>query len=279
MKNIDKKQLEAIQALVNDKIRQNLPVMSRENVHYQDAVDEGAIALFGEKYGDSVRVMTIGTPSVSVELCGGTHVSNTGEIGTFIIVSEGSIGTGLRRIEAVTGREAEKFIMQNFELLNMVAKDVKSTAEEAPQKVKGLLNELSAERKRLADMERKLSKNVADDLIGQKKDIDGIPVIAAKVQSSSIPILREIGDEVRAKVEEAVIILGSVYDEKPGFISMVTPGLVDKGLHAGKIVQQIAGITGGGGGGKADIAQAGGKDKNKIDEALTQVPDIIRKAL
>jgi alanyl-tRNA synthetase len=279
MKNIDKKQLEAIQALVNDKIRQNLTVTSRENVHYQDAVDEGAMALFGEKYGDSVRVMTIGTPSISVELCGGTHVNNTGEIGTFIIVSEGSIGTGLRRIEAVTGREAEKLIVQNFELLNTVAKDVKSTVEEVPQRVKGLLNELSAERKRLADMERKLSKNVANDLVGQKKDIDGIPVIAAKVQSSSIPILREIGDEVRAKVQEAVIVLGSVYEEKPGFISMVTPELVGKGLNAGKIVQQVAGITGGGGGGKADIAQAGGKDKSKIDEALAQVPDIIRKAL
>ena len=279
MKNIDKRQLEEIQALVNDNIRRNLPVTSRENVRYQEAVAEGAMALFGEKYSDSVRVMAIGEPSVSVELCGGTHVSSTGEIGTFIIVSEGSIGTGLRRIEAVTGRGAEKLIVQNFELLNAVAKDVKSTVEEVPQKVKGLLNELNTERKRLADMERKLSKNVADDLIGQKKDIEGVPFIAAKVQSSSIPVLREIGDEVRAKVKDVVVVLGSVYDGKPGFIAMVTPGLVDKGLHAGKIVQQVAGIAGGGGGGKADIAQAGGKDKNKIDEALSQVPDIIRKSL
>jgi alanyl-tRNA synthetase len=279
MKNIDKKQLKAIQALVNDKIRQNLPVTSRENVRYQEAVDEGAIALFGEKYGDTVRVMKIGEPSVSVELCGGTHVNSTGEIGTFIIVSEGSIGTGLRRIEAVTGRGAEKFIMHYLELLNTVARDVKSTTEEVPQKVKSLLNELSAERKRLADMERKLSKNVADDLIGQKKDVEGISVIAAKVQSSSIPVLRGIGDEIRAKMQISVVVLGSIYDGKPGFIAMITPGLVDKGLHAGKIIQQVAGITGGGGGGKADVAQAGGKDKSKIDEALAMVPDIVRKAL
>jgi alanyl-tRNA synthetase len=279
MKNIDKKQLAEIQSLVNDKIRQNLPVTSKEHVRYQEAVDEGAIALFGEKYGDTVRVMTIGEPSVSVELCGGTHVSSTGEIGTFIIVSEGSIGTGLRRIEAVTGKGAEKLIMQNFELLDAVAKDVKSTTEEVLQKVKSLLNELNAERKRLADMERKLSKNVAADLLTQKKDIDGISVIAAKVQSSSIPVMREIGDEIRTKEQDAVIVLGSVYEGKPGFIAMVTPGLVDKGLHAGKIVQQVAGITGGGGGGKADIAQAGGKDKSKIDEALATVLDIIRKAL
>ena len=104
-------------------------------------------------------------------------------------------------------------------------------------------------------------------------------MIAAKVQSSSIPVLREIGDEIRTKVQNAVIVLGSIYDGKPGFIAMVTPGLVDKGLHAGKIIQQVAGVTGGGGGGKADVAQAGGKDKSKIDEALAMVPDIVQKAL
>ncbi len=279
MKNIDKRQLEEIQQRVNDMVRKNLPVVSRENVHYKEAVDEGAMALFGEKYGDFVRVMKIGDPAVSVELCGGTHVSYSGEIGTFIIVSEGSIGTGLRRIEAVTGRGAERYLKQNLEILDSLTKEMKSTPEELPGKVKNILDELTAERKHIADLERQLSKNVASDLLARQITVNGITVIASQVKSSSLQVLREIGDGLREKLDNAVIVLGSVYNDKPGFIAMVSPDLIDKGLHAGNIIKQVAEVTGGSGGGKAEIAQAGGKDKNKIEDALELVKEIIRKAV
>lgn len=278
MRNIDRKQLEEIQQCVNDMVRNNLPVISRENVHYKEAVDEGAMALFGEKYGDTVRVMKIGEPAVSVELCGGTHVSYSGEIGIFIIMSEGSIGTGLRRIEAVTGRGAEKYIRQNLAILESLTKEMKSTPEELPGKVKNLLDELTAERKHTVGLERQLSKNVASELLARQITINGITVIASPVKASSLQVLREIGDDLREKLNSAVIVLGSVYNDRPGFIAMVTPDLIDKGLHAGNIIKQVAGVTGGSGGGKAELAQAGGKDKNKIDEALELVKEIVRKA-
>lgn len=278
MKNIDKRQLEEVQRLVNDMVRKNLSVVSRENVNYKEAVEEGAIALFGEKYGDKVRVMKIGEPSVSVELCGGTHVNYSGEIGIFIIVSESSIGTGLRRIEAVTGRSAEKYIRQNLEILDSVAREIKSTNEEIPGKIKNLLDELSAVRKHTAELERRLSKNIASDLLAQQITVNGITVIASQVKSSSLQVLREIGDELREKLSNAVIVLGSVYNEKPGFVAIVTPDLVNRGLNAGNIIKQVAGVTGGSGGGKADIAQAGGKDKNKIGDALGLVKELVRKA-
>ncbi len=274
---ISKEQFNDIQHIVNEKIRQNLSVVSRV-VPYKKAIEEGAIALFEEKYGDTVRVMEIGKPPVSVELCGGTHVKSTGEIGLFYIVSESSIGTGLRRIEAVTGREAHTLLMERLEALDTIAEQMKTSTSDAPEKVKALIAELAAERKRIAFLERKLSKNIVDDLQKCAEHIDGIAVIAAHVPASSMPILREIGDSLRERLKSAVIVLGTVHEGKPGFMAMVTPDLIGKRLHAGEIIKQVAGVTGGTGGGRAEMAQAGGKDKSKIDEALGLVKSLVQKA-
>lgn len=274
---ISKQQLDEIQRIVNERIRQNLPVKSKE-VSYKQATAEGAIALFDEKYGETVRVMEVGEPPVSAELCGGTHVKATGEIGLFLIVSESSIGTGLRRIEAVTGRKAEAYITEHIDVLNSVADELRSSAMEAPEKVKALVAELAAERKRLASLERELSRNTVETLLEKSEQVNGITVLAAEVPAASMIALREMGDLLRVRLKSAVIVLGTVYDGKPGFMATVTSDLLDKGLHAGEIVKQVAAVTGGGGGGKATIAQAGGKDANKISEALSLVKRLVEKA-
>jgi alanyl-tRNA synthetase len=275
-KAIGKQQLDEIQRIINEKIRQNLPVRSK-TVPYKQAIDEGAIALFGEKYGETVRVLEVGKPPISIELCGGTHVKSTGEIGFFIITGESSIGTGLRRIEAVTGRGAEAFLQERLGALEAMAEEMRSTISEVPDKMKTLIDELAAQRKRSTSLERELARNTVGALLGKTEPVKGIAVLAAKVPPSSISTLREMGDLLRDRLKSAVIVLGTVHDGTPGFVAMVTPDLVDKGLHAGDIVKQVAAITGGSGGGKATMAQAGGKDKNKIDEALGLVKRLVQK--
>ncbi|MGB8707752.1 MAG: alanine--tRNA ligase, partial [Dehalococcoidia bacterium] len=273
---ISKQQLDEIQHLVNERIRENLPVISKV-VPYKQAIQEGAIALFEEKYGETVRVLEIGSPPMSAELCGGTHVKSTGEIGFFIITGESSIGTGLRRFEAITGRKAEQFVRDSLSTVATVAEELRSSPSEITDKIKALVVELAAERKRSASLERELSRYTVESLLGKTEQVNGITVLSAKVPSTSLPVLREMGDLLKDQLKSAVIVLGTVHDGKPGFVAMVTPDLVNRGLHAGDIVKQVAGVTGGSGGGKADMAQAGGKDKNKLDEALELVKRLVQK--
>lgn len=274
---ISKQQLDDIQHIVNERIRQNLPVKSKF-VSYKQAIEDGVIALFEEKYGETVRVLGIGKPPISAELCGGTHVKSTGEIGLFVITSESSIGTGLRRIEAVTGRGAEDFLQKRLGALEAAAEELRSSPAEVADKVKALITELASERKRSTSLERELSRNMVETLFDKTEQVNKITVLAARVPSSSMPALREMGDLLRDRLRSAVIVLGTVHDGKPNFVAVVTPDLVDRGLHAGDIVKQVAAVTGGSGGGKATIAQAGGKDKNKLDEALRIVKQLVQKA-
>jgi len=277
---ISKQQLNEIQHIVNERIRANLPVRSNEAPYEQvkQAIDKGdVIALFDEKYGEKVRVLEIGKPPISAELCGGTHVKSTGEIGFFIITGESSIGTGLRRIEAITGRKAEEFLTECSLTLETVAEELKGSPLEVSDKVKALITELAAERKRSASLERELSRYTVESLLGKTEKVNGITVLASRVPSTSLPILREMGDLLRDRLKSAVIVLGTVHDGRPGFVAMVTPDLVKRGLHAGDIVKQVAAVTGGSGGGKADMAQAGGKDKSKLDEALELVKRLAQK--
>jgi len=265
-----------IQSQVNEWIRQNLKAKAKR-VPYKQAKDEGAIALFEEKYGEEVRMLEIGEPAISKELCGGTHVSSTGEIGIFLITSESSIGTGLHRIEGVTGRKAESLIESRLTALQSVAKVIEGSVEEVPNKVKTLINELETESKRVLSLERELSHRIVEDLLGQAEQVSGVTVLAAKVPALTMPILREMGDLLRDRLKSAVVVLATVYNGKPNFLAMVTPDLVAKGFHAGDIINQVAKVTGGGGGGKAAMAQAGGKDVAKIDEALKLVHKLIQK--
>mgnify|MGYP001039597277 CR=1 FL=1 len=275
--SITAEQLNEIQRWVNEKVRQNLPVQARI-IPYKQAIAEGAMALFEEKYGDTVRMLEIGEPAISKELCGGTHVNSTGEIGLFLVSSESSIGSGLRRIEAVTGRFAESLVEKQISNLESVAKDTGSLPEEVSDKVKALVGELDRERKRSLSLERELSRKIADSLLQEAKQVDGVTVLAAKVPPLAMSVLREMGDILRDKLKSAVVVLATVYEQKPGFLAMVTPDLVAKGFHAGDIIREVAKVTGGGGGGKASMAQAGGRDATKIDEALSLVSQLVRKS-
>jgi len=269
-----KEEVEAVQHIVNEKIRQNLPV-NDEEVPYKKAIAEGAIALFDEKYGDVVRVLKIGEPPISTELCGGTHINSTGEIGFFQIISESSIGAGLRRIEAVTGRGAEAFIKQRFASLENIAHSLHTLPDEVEEKVSSTASEFELERRHRLALERELARLRAESLLAQVEEIKGVSVLIARVPSTRLEIMREMADFIRDRLKSVIVVLGTVYEDKPAFLSAVTPDLVAKGYDAGKIVREVAKITGGGGGGKPNLAQAGGKDKSKLDEALRLAKSLI----
>ena len=271
---ISEEELERIQRQVNEWIRQNLAVKARR-LPYAEAIAQGAMALFEEKYGQEVRMLEIGKPAISKELCGGTHVSSTGEIGIFLITSASSIGTGLHRIEAVTGRRAESLIESRLSALQQVAREVKGSLEEVPDKVTNLINELEVERKRTLSLERELSRRMVADLLGQVEQVGGVTVVAAKLPALTAAVLREVGDMLREKLGSAVVVLATVHNEKPSFLAMVTPDIVARGFNAGDIVNQVARVTGGGGGGKSAMAEAGGKDAARIDDALKVVKSIV----
>ncbi|MFC1966103.1 alanine--tRNA ligase [Chloroflexota bacterium] len=269
-----REEIAEVQRIVNERIRQDLSVYDEE-IPYKQAVEEGAIALFGEKYGDVVRVLRIGSPVVSAELCGGTHVSTTGEIGFLHIISESSIGAGLRRIEAVTGRGAEAYIENILAEQREIAQIVGATPENVGEKVSSTVAALDMEHKRAQALERELSKIIAESLLGQVEMVNGVKVLAAEVPSSRLETLREMSDLLRGQLKSVLVVLGTVYEDKPVFLAAVTPDLVGKGYNAGDIIKKVAEVAGGGGGGKATLAQAGGKYKDKIDEALRLVKDLI----
>ena len=267
-------EIEEIQHIVNDRIRQNLEVYDEE-LPYQQAIEEGAIALFDEKYGDTVRVLKIGKPFISAELCGGTHVTSTGEIGYFQILGEHSIGSGLRRIEAVTGRGAERLIEKRLSDLQSVAEYLEAELDHVADKAHNLVEELDKERKQTLALERELSRKVAESLLDEAKVINGVTVLSARVPPFPQQVLREMSDFLRERLKSAVVVLGTVHQDRPAFLVAVTQDLVAKGYNAGDIVKQVAKVAGGGGGGKATLAQAGGRDKNKLDEALRLVKNLI----
>ncbi len=269
-------ELARVQAIVNENIRRNLPVTASE-MEYQQAIRQGAIALFGEKYGERVRVVCSGEPPVSAELCGGTHVTATGEIGLFLITSESSIGSGMRRIEAVTGRAAERLVEKRFGQLERIARLVDATAERAEGRVAELVAELQAERKRSLALERELGRRVAEGLVATAAEAGGVRVVAAEVRPFPDEVLREMADYLRDRLKSAVVVLGTVRDGRPAFLAAVTPDLVEKGYHAGRIIKKVAEVTGGGGGGRPGLAQAGGREAGKLHQALRRVPRILEE--
>jgi alanyl-tRNA synthetase len=275
---ITEDELTEIQRQVNAWIREDLKVKAR-TILYSQAVADGAVALFEEKYGERVRMLTIGEPAISKELCGGTHVKSTGQLGIFLITSESSIGTGLHRIEAITGRNAESVIESRSAALQHIAREVASSLEEVPDKVKVLISELEAERKKGLSLERELSRRITEDLPAQAEQVSGVTVLAARVPALTMPVLREMGDILRDRLRSAVIVLATVYNGKPSFLAMVTPDLVARGINAGDIINEVARVAGGGGGGKAAMAQAGGKDASKVDEALKLAKNIVARRM
>ncbi len=271
-----REEIESVQHQVNEKIRQNLRVYDEE-VPYKQAISEGAIALFDEKYGDTVRVLRIGEPPISSELCGGTHINSTGEIGFFQIIGESSIGAGLRRIEAVTGRGAEEFINKRFANLEDIAHYLHILPDEVESKVVAIAAECDTERRNRQALERELARMRVESLLSQAEEINGVKVLVARVPSSRIEILREMADLIRDKLKSVILVLGTISEGKPMFLAAATPDLVSRGYDAGKIVREVAKVTGGGGGGKPNLAQAGGKYKDKLDEALREAKSLIRE--
>jgi alanyl-tRNA synthetase len=264
-------QLEQIEAGVNHHI---LNSYALDIVHkpLQEALAEGATALFGEKYGETVRTITIGEPeSFSYELCGGTHVEDTGDIGIFIITGEGSAAAGIRRIEAVSGRKAYELVQRRFKLLKETAGLLASPPEDVPHKVSSLLDELALARKQSAGLRRDLAASAFLERLAEVPEVRGVPVLAAELGGADADTLRQMTDRFRQRYPSGVAVLASTVEGRPVVIASVTDDLVKRGLHAGELVKHVAQILGGGGGGRPNLAQAGGKDPAKIQEALGSV--------
>lgn len=242
---------------------------------YSEATAQGALALFGEKYGEEVRVLEIGEPVISVELCGGTHVNSTGEIGLFLIIGESSIGAGMHRIEAITGRGAEELVEARLSLVEETAQELRVPSSEIKSRISALQTELDVERKRALSLERELQRHTVDSLLDKAESVADITVLVAKVPASNMESLRYMGDLIKERLGSVVVVLAAVYGNQANFVAMVTPDLVARGLNAGQIVKQVAAVAGGSGGGRAELGQAGGKDKRKIDDALKLVRRLI----
>jgi len=272
-------ELSQVQALVNDKVRQDVPVRYKV-LPYAQAVAEGALAFFGEKYGDEVRVVEVDgdADAFSRELCGGTHAPRTGVIGLCLVISESSVGSGMRRVEALTGRAAEAHVQSRLGLLERVARQLQATPETLDARVKALQDELDREHKRASALERDVARRSVESLLADVRQVDGVNVLAARVPASTTEALRETGDWLKAKLKSCVLVMGAVIEEQPRFVVMVTPDLVQKGYHAGDIVKKVAAVAGGGGGGRPELAQAGGKLKDKLDEALRLVPQLVKRS-
>ncbi|MPM99826.1 Alanine--tRNA ligase [bioreactor metagenome] len=233
----------------------------------EDAQKTGAMMLFGEKYADEVRVLTIGS---SKELCGGTHVSRTGDIGLFKIVVEGGVAAGVRRVEAVTGENALRYAQEQERRVQGVSALLKVQPEEVAERVAGILDNVRALEKELARLKSKLAASQGDDLVAQAVEVNGIKVLAATLDGADVPTLRETMDKLKDKLKTAAIVLGSVADGKVSLIAGVTADSTAK-VKAGELVNFVAQQVGGKGGGRPDMAQAGGTEPDKLPAALAAV--------
>lgn len=269
-------ELKKVERLVNEKILENLEVTVFET-SLEKSREIGVIGLFDDKYDDEVRVVKMG--DFSMELCGGTHVKNTGTIGLFKIVSESSIASGVRRIEAITGEEVYKYLNKIEENVDKVSSILKTNKDNLINKAESLMEELREKDREIESLKSKMASSVSDEIINNRIEIKGTSLILSKLENMDMDALRNLGDEIKNKISTGVIVLASANKDKVSFVAMVTKDLIDKGLNAGNIVREAAKITGGGGGGRPDMAQAGGRDVNKIDEALKLVETIVKQQL
>ena len=271
---LTEEEIEKIEKKVNQAIMINYPVET-EHKDLDEAKEMGATALFGEKYGKEVRVVKMG--DFSLELCGGTHVDATGDIGAFKITSESGVASGVRRIEAVTGEYALDYFNSKLNLLNQTAAELKTEPDNLLNRVKQLQKEQKDLEKELEALKQKLAGSKKDELIDELKEIAGVNVLTAELEDLDNSALRNLNDQLKDKIDSAVIVLASKGDNKVIFVASVTEDLIDKGFKAGNIISKVAGIAGGGGGGRPDMAQAGGSKPKKTAEALAEVEKIVRE--
>jgi len=277
---LTEEELAAIEQSVNDAILAAYPVEATWTT-YKQAVAEGAMALFGEKYGEEVRVIRIGWPGepFSQELCGGTHVNNTSELGLCHIISEGSVGAGVRRIEAVTGRWAQRLVQRQLAQLHRTATFLGCQEDEVDRKVLSLLDQIQTLQKENARLRQALAKRDFELLITRVQEIGDVKVLAVPVEAADVDTMRNMSDWFRDRLGSAVIVLGAAIGNRPNFVAAVTPDLVERGFHAGQIVKVVAEAVGGGGGGRPTMAQAGGRDLSRMNEALELVPQWVERKL
>jgi alanyl-tRNA synthetase len=271
-------ELDHIEESVNDAILADFPVTPFE-MNYRDAVAGGAMALFTEKYGERVRVLKVGDPNkpFSQELCGGTHVARTSQIGSFHILSESSIGSGLRRVEATTGRGVTKLLREGLVRLERTAAYLRTTPDQVDRKVLDLMSERDAQQKEIERLQRDFAMRAVDALLQNAQTINGVTILAAQVDTANADTLREMGDWLKDKLGSGIVVLGAAIADKPSLVVMVTQDLVAQGYDAVQIIRPIARLVGGGGGGRATMAQAGGKDAERLPEAIAQAPGLIAK--
>ena len=280
----------SVQNLANARIRDNLRVSAHETT-YAEAVREGALAFFGDRYGDVVRVVSMaggdqpeggesgqGGP-FSLEVCGGTHVTATGQVGTLFVLGESSIGGGMRRIEAVTGQAAERLFVDYAAKLESLSHKLQTPVVDLEARLDTFIRDTEELRRRLASLERTALRAEAEAMLKRFEDVEGVKVVAGRTSATSPEAMREMGDFLKAKLSSVVVVLSAVINDSPLLITMVTPDLVGRGLHAGNLARDTAKVMGGGGGGRPEMAQAGGKEVEKLEEALQAVPGLVRKGL
>ena len=274
-------ELLAVQSLANEQVRANLLVSAQET-SYADAVRQGALAFFGDRYGDVVRVVRMaedGNDPFSFEVCGGTHVSATGQVGTLLVLGESSIGGGMRRVEALTGRAAEALFVEQSATLDALSTRLQTPVADLEARLDSYMQETDDLRRRLASLERSLLRSEAESLLQRVADVDGVRVVSGRTSAHNADGMREMGDFLRDKLSSCVVTLGGLSDGSPILVTMVTADLVERGLNAGSIARDAAKLMGGGGGGRPEMAQAGGRQPEKLDEALAAVPGLVRQAL
>ncbi|HSM25740.1 MAG TPA: DHHA1 domain-containing protein, partial [Anaerolineaceae bacterium] len=245
-----------------------------------EAISEGAIALFGEKYGEVVRTITIGDDSIfSYELCGGTHVDETGHIGTFIITSEGSTAAGIRRIEAVTGRVAYEILQKRSNLLKDISHKLSSSQDSIPEKIDTLLKDIDNFKKDNSKLKLMIAKEAFVKDLENVKEIQGVPVFGKILPEADNDTLRSMTDLFREKYKSGVVVVATVVDNRPMLVASVTEDLVPRGIHAGQLIKYLAEMVGGGGGGKPTLAQAGGKYSEKLELTMSKLHEYVEKHL
>ena len=266
-----------VQHLVNEKIRQNSGVHRDEDT-YSSAIQRGALAFFGDRYGERVRLIEIANgDTFSFEVCGGTHVHHTGEVGSVYILGESSIGAGMRRLEAVSGRAAERLVWERFNREDGLASMLNTTSPELGNAVQRIQDENDDLRRQLATLERQNSLQAAEILLDSKQDINGVSVLSARTEASNSDSMREISDWLRDKMGSGIVVLGAVINDRPTISVGITRDLVDGGADARDYARDLGRIIGGGGGGRPDMAQAGGRNADKLDAAIAAAADIVRQ--
>ena len=269
-------EIQKVEALVNQEIQAALPVVTQV-MGIEEAKKSGAMALFGEKYGEKVRVVSMG--EFSKELCGGTHVANTSQITLFKIVSESGVAAGVRRIEALTGNNVIQYYRQMEENLHQLAKTLKTTPAELSDRTEHLLKEMKELQSENESLKSKLAQESLGDVTDQVTEVKGVKVLAAAVDGVDMNGLRDLGDQLKEKLGEGVVVLASSMGGKVSLLAMATPGAMEKGAHAGNLIKAAAAIVGGGGGGRPNMAQAGGKNPEKIGEAIAKIPELVEGQL